>query len=76
MVLGRVLMQSIFYPAIDAFLHRLDFEYDRGYGTQELFGTIWYTDGTWSGRYEYDGAEEWVHRKIPVIPEYLKKVER
>ena len=24
--------------------------YDSGFGIQELFGTIWYTDGTWSER--------------------------
>jgi len=55
----------------DAFLQSLDFEYDHGYGTQELFGTIWYTDGTWSERYEYDGAEEWQHRTVPVVPPEL-----
>ena len=37
----------------------LDFEYDDGYGDQELFGNIWYADGTWSDRGEYDGAEWW-----------------
>lgn len=30
------------------FLSGLDFTYDNGYGRQELFGTIWYTDGTWT----------------------------
>ena len=52
----------------DAFLQSLDFEYHDGFGTQELFGTIWYTDGTWSERYEYDGRENWVQKEIPVIP--------
>ena len=56
----------------DAFLQKLDFVYDADYGGQELFGTIWYTDGTWSSRYEYDGREEWVHQKYPEIPECLK----
>ena len=42
--------------------------YDSGFGIQELFGTIWYTDGTWSERGEYDGSEWWEHRKRPKIP--------
>lgn len=50
------------------FLQSLDFEYDDGFGAQELFGTIWYTDGTWSERGEYDGSEWWEHLKLPPIP--------
>ena len=53
------------------FLNLLDFEYDNGYGGQELFGTIWYKDGTWSGRGEYDGSEWWKYHKVPEIPDYL-----
>jgi hypothetical protein len=34
-------------------------EYNSGYGRQELFGYIWYSDGTWSCRGEYDGSEWW-----------------
>lgn len=44
------------------FINDLDFNYDDGYGTQYLFGKIWYTDGTWSERYEYDGSECWTHK--------------
>lgn len=54
------------------FLESLDFVYDSGYGGQELFGIIWYTDGTWSDRGEYDGSEWWEYNKLPAIPEYLK----
>jgi hypothetical protein len=54
------------------FLSRLAFEYDSGYGSQELFGTIWYTDGSWSERGEYDGSEWWEHNTFPEIPECLK----
>ena len=43
----------------DNFIKKLDVEYDDGYGTQELFGTIWLTDGTWMDRGEYDGSEWW-----------------
>lgn len=54
------------------FLELLDFEYDDGFGAQELFGTIWFTDGTWSDRFEYDGSEYWDYHMIPDIPDYLK----
>ena len=57
----------------DAFLALLDVEYDDGYGGQQLYGTIWYENGTWSTRGEYDGSEWWEHHKVPGLPEYLKK---
>ena len=53
------------------FLKSLDFDYDAGYGVQELFGTIWYEDGTWSSRGEYDGSEWWEYNKCPEIPQRL-----
>lgn len=53
------------------FLRALNFEYDSGYGGQVLFGTIWYQDGTWSTRGEYDGAEWWELHEIPPIPDEL-----
>jgi hypothetical protein len=53
------------------FVNSLDFKYDAGYGGQELFGTIWYTDGTWSDRGEYDGSEWWNYHVCPNIPENL-----
>jgi len=56
----------------NGFLNRMDFEYDSGYGGQELYGTIWYEDGTWSSRGEYDGSEWWEHNSVPIIPEELK----
>jgi hypothetical protein len=49
-------------------LSKLDFEYDNGFGTQELAGTVWYSDGTWSERAEYGGSEWWVHRECPLLP--------
>ena len=57
----------------EAFLNKLNFKYDDGYGGQELYGTIWYKDGTWSERGEYDGSEWWEHRFVPEIPEELKQ---
>lgn len=54
------------------FLKSLNFTYDSGYGGQELYGTIWYKDGTWSSRGEYDGSEWWEYNKVPDVPEELK----
>ena len=59
------------YNDFEEFLNSLDFEYDDGYGTHELFGTIWYEDGTWSYREEYDGTENWRYSKSPEIPKEL-----
>jgi hypothetical protein len=55
----------------ELFIQSLDFNYDSGYGGQELFGTIWYKDGTWCDRGEYDGSEWWNHHMCPVIPKEL-----
>ena len=54
------------------FLSELDFEYDSGYGTQLLFGTIWCNNGIWFDRGEYDGSEWWRLNAYPEIPEHLK----
>lgn len=53
------------------FLRQLNYTYDSGYGGQEIFGTIWYTDGTWSIRGECDGSEWWEHVSKPEIPKEL-----
>lgn len=50
---------------LDEVLPLLDFEYDSGYGGQKLFGYIWYVDGSWSDRGEYDGSEWWQHQTVP-----------
>ena len=57
----------------DNFIKKLDVEYDDGYGTQELDGIIWLTDGTWMDRGEYDGSEWWQHQKCPEIPTELER---
>jgi len=54
-----------------AFLKALDIRYNSGYGTQELFGIIWYMDGTYSTRWEYDGSEGWAYNSCPAIPKKL-----
>jgi hypothetical protein len=55
----------------NAFIESLDFSYDAGYGGQELFGVIWFKDGSWADRGEYDGSEWWQHQTCPGIPKTL-----
>jgi hypothetical protein len=57
---------------LNRFLAELDFEYDHSFGGQRLFGLIWFTDGSWMERGEYDGSEWWEYKKMPRIPEELK----
>lgn len=47
-------------------------DYDEGYGGQNLFGNIWYEDGTYSDRGEYDGSEWWEYHKAPPKPTQTK----
>lgn len=56
---------------LESFIEALNFEYDNGYGTQELYGTVWLSDGSWLTRHEHDGAEWWEHRFAPPIPPEL-----
>jgi hypothetical protein len=53
------------------FLQQINKTYDSGYGGQRLFGTIWYEDGSWSDRGEYDGSEWWEYQTCPAIPKEL-----
>jgi hypothetical protein len=55
----------------NAFLNQLDFDYDTGYGGQELYGTVWMLDDTWLTRGEYDGSEWWDFNSLPEIPKEL-----
>ena len=57
---------------LNQFMIDMDFEYDHGYGLRILYGTLWFKDGTWSDREEYDGSEWWGHRSIPVLPTRMK----
>lgn len=56
---------------LTAFLSALNYNYDSGYGGQELEGIVWLNDGTWLDRGEYDGSEWWQHQKLPEIPSNL-----
>jgi hypothetical protein len=55
----------------NTFVKSLDFEYDNGYGGQELFGTVWFKDGIWADRGEYDGSEWWQNHVCPIVPKSL-----
>ena len=52
----------------EQFLEKLNKDYDAGYGTQELWGTLWLSDGSWAERSEYDGSENWVIKVRPTVP--------
>jgi hypothetical protein len=63
-----ILKQNYTQEEYKSFLSSLDFEYDDGYGLQQLFGIVWFTDDTWLERGEYDGSEWWEYNKTPEIP--------
>lgn len=56
----------------EEFLQKLDFQYDDSYGSQQLFGNIWYGGSKWSSRGEYDGSEWWQFNECPEIPQELQ----
>ena len=57
----------------EEFLHRLDFQYDNGYGGQQVYGMVWLKEeNTWMERGEYDGSEWWEYKKCPKVPDELK----
>jgi len=57
---------------LELFLNSLEFNYNPGFGSQELDGVIWLKDGTWLDRREYDGSEWWQLNKMPEIPNELR----
>jgi len=57
----------------EAFFKALDFNYNNGFGSQELFGTVWLTYGVWLSRWEYDGSEGWTVNSCPHISNHLYK---
>ena len=54
------------------FLDNLNFQYNSGFGVQELYGVLWHEDGTWQSRVMDKGLEWWEYHRVPDIPEYLK----
>lgn len=56
-------------------LDELNFDYDAGYGVQELYGIVYCKDSknspVWLTREEYDGSEWW---KVNTIPEFYNTI--
>lgn len=50
------------------FIDKIDFVYEADYEGDDLYGVIWYADGSWSERHEYDGLNIWHYCKIPEYP--------
>ena len=57
----------------DVFLKNIDFEYDSGFGGQELFGVIICENGVWFDRGEYDGSEWWEKHEYPKLENYFSE---
>lgn len=55
-----------------ALLEGLRINYNNGFGSQHLFGVVWFKDGSWLERYEYDGSEGWVFKRTPDVPQVLR----
>lgn len=53
------------------FMDSLDFEYNAGLGTQNLFGIVWGMENLWLERGTYDGREWWEVCGYPTIPEHF-----
>jgi len=62
--------RQLYKKDFDEFCDKLNFEYDDGFGSQELFGIILFDD-SYSDRDEYDGSERWKNHKMPTIKEVL-----
>lgn len=51
-------------------LDALDVDYQTG-SLPRITGTIWFKDGSWATRREYDGSEWWHLNVLPKIPGFL-----
>ena len=50
------------------FLDKIDFDYDNGYGTQNLYGVVWYEDRWLDWEYEwYDDHEYYLNQESEKI---------
>lgn len=70
---GNIILKEGYTPEeLTEFMNKIDFEYDAGWGAQELYGFVWFEDGAWLERGEYDGSEWWEYKCTPEIPSWLK----
>ena len=56
--------------SIEELLSPIDRNYNSGFGTQYLFGVVWFTNGIWATRYEYDGGEWWDLHVYPSLSDF------
>ena len=54
-------------------IDQLDFTYDSGYGTQKLFGVVFFNNNTWLERGEYDGSEWWDYITTPTLEQWRER---
>lgn len=61
----------------EEFTELADFEYDNGFGGQEIASDlkIFFKDGTYMWRGEYDGSEWWNYCRPYNLPKEYKKIE-
>lgn len=51
---------------LKAFLEAsFELNYNNSYGARELDGCVFFTDGSWLERNDYDGLEWWEHKTVP-----------
>jgi len=61
---------EIFDNGYDYIMDTLNIAYDPGFGIQHVHGTVWFENGIWATRHEYDGSEGWelhIYPKLPVL---------
>ena len=59
------------------FLSEIDFDYENNHDDNDLqlFGAIWFTDGSWAVREEVDGSEWWeIHNPPPIYESLQSKI--
>jgi hypothetical protein len=56
------------HKSLDELISPLDYNYDCSYGHQYVHGMVWFTNGIWASRSEYDGSEYWTIKKYPNLP--------
>ncbi len=58
----------------EQFLEIADFNYDDGYGAQEIATDLVVVgDGWWLERHEYDGSEWWEFKSLPIRKEKARE---
>ena len=65
--------RTFFGNDLELLMQELDFEYNAGYGSQEIEGFISFTDDTWLEREEYDGSEWWDFKQCPKLEDFIKE---